>query len=218
MTDLLTASASAPSARRSQTRQRLMTAAVTVFAERGIIGASVEEICEAAGFTRGAFYSNFSDRDELVVALLRHEMETQYAAAEQAIAALKTAARTESSAEALVSTALRTFEEAGRAGRDWVLTQQELLLYAARVPQVRESYQAFSEECLKQFSTLIVDAIGHAGREFTVSFEDAITLLTAAHQQVHLDALLTGEQVDLRPMGVLLLAISRPIPERPPRA
>jgi AcrR family transcriptional regulator len=217
MTDLLPRSPQ-PSARRTQTRQRLMTAAVTVFAERGIIGASVEEICEAAGYTRGAFYSNFSDRDELVVALLRHEMETQYAAAEEAITALKAAARTETSAEKLVSTALTTFEEAGRAGRDWILTQQELLLYAARVPEVRESYRAFSDECLRQFSALIVDAIGHAGREFSVSFEDAITLLTATHQQVHLAALLSGERVDLRPMGVLLLAISRPAPGAGPHA
>ena len=40
------------SARRARTRQRLMAAAVQVFAERGVIGSSVEEICEAAGFTR----------------------------------------------------------------------------------------------------------------------------------------------------------------------
>ena len=63
-----------------------MAAAVRMFAERGIIGASVEEICEAAGFTRGAFYSNFADKDELVLALLRKTLRTQVAAAEQAIA------------------------------------------------------------------------------------------------------------------------------------
>ena len=57
-------------ARRARTRQRLMAAAVAVFAERGVIGSSVEEICEAAGFTRGAFYSNFADKDALVLALI----------------------------------------------------------------------------------------------------------------------------------------------------
>ena len=57
-------------ARRAQTRERLLAAAVAVFADRGINGASVEEICEAAGFTRGAFYSNFADKSELVLALL----------------------------------------------------------------------------------------------------------------------------------------------------
>ena len=42
-------------ARRAATRERLVDAAVVVFAEKGVLGAAVEEICEAAGFTRGAF-------------------------------------------------------------------------------------------------------------------------------------------------------------------
>lgn len=211
MTDVLTGHSSPLSPRRTQTRLRLMDAAVSAFAERGIIGASVEEICESAGFTRGAFYSNFSDKDELVVALLRTEIDNQYQAAQQAISALKSAADSDTSAEKLVSIALTAFEDAGRAGRDWILTQQELLLYAARVPAVREAYLAYSEMCLKQFSSLIGDAIAYAGLEFTVTFEDAVTLLGAAHQQVHLSALLSGESLDSRPMGVLLLAITRPI-------
>ena len=40
--------------RRAQTQERLMAAAGRVFAERGISGASVEEISAAAGVTRGA--------------------------------------------------------------------------------------------------------------------------------------------------------------------
>ena len=48
-------------ARRAATRERLIDAAIDVFAEKGVLGASVEEICEDAGFTRGAFYSNFDD-------------------------------------------------------------------------------------------------------------------------------------------------------------
>jgi len=190
-----------------------MTAAVSVFAARGIIGASVEEISEAAGFTRGAFYSNFADKDELVLALLRREIETQYAAAEQAIAAMKVAARShqETAAEDLVALALNAFGEAGQLGRDWILTQQELLLYAARVDRVRASYLQFSAESYKQFSALVGDAIGYAGREFTLSFADAINLLGATHQQAQLQSLLTGATLDLRPLGLLLLAISRPV-------
>jgi AcrR family transcriptional regulator len=54
------------SARRQATRERVLEAAGEVFAERGFHGASVEDICERAGFTRGAFYSNFSSKDDLV--------------------------------------------------------------------------------------------------------------------------------------------------------
>jgi AcrR family transcriptional regulator len=210
MTEVLTAQSSRPSARRAQTRARLMDAAVTVFAERGIIGASVEEICERAGFTRGAFYSNFSGKDELVVALLRHEMETQYSAAEHAIGLMKVAAQQERSAEDLISATLTEFEAAGRAGRDWVLTQQELLLHAARVPQVRVAYQVFSDECLRQLSSLIADAVAYAGLEFSVSFEVALSLLSATHQQALMATLLTDAPLDYGPLRVLVLAITRP--------
>jgi AcrR family transcriptional regulator len=48
-----------------------MRAAYEVFAEAGLDGASVEAICERAGFTRGAFYSNFSTKEELFFELVR---------------------------------------------------------------------------------------------------------------------------------------------------
>lgn len=55
--------------RRENTRARLLEAAALVFAEVGLEGASVEAICERAGFTRGAFYSNFDSKDELFLEL-----------------------------------------------------------------------------------------------------------------------------------------------------
>ncbi|GAA4330837.1 TetR/AcrR family transcriptional regulator [Pigmentiphaga soli] len=58
---------------RDQTRQRLMDAAQSIFIERGVAAASVEEISEAAGYTRGAFYSNFDSKLELFLALLRRD-------------------------------------------------------------------------------------------------------------------------------------------------
>ena len=60
----------AGSRRREQTRARLLDAAHEVFAEVGMDAASVETICERAGFTRGAFYSNFESKDELFLALI----------------------------------------------------------------------------------------------------------------------------------------------------
>ena len=60
----------AGSRRREQTRARLLAAAHEVFAEVGMDAASVEMICERAGFTRGAFYSNFESKNELFLALI----------------------------------------------------------------------------------------------------------------------------------------------------
>jgi AcrR family transcriptional regulator len=46
-----------------------------VFAEQGIGAASVEAITSAAGLTRGAFYSNFDGKDELITAMLADHVE-----------------------------------------------------------------------------------------------------------------------------------------------
>ncbi len=46
-----------------------------MFEERGIGGASIEAIAAAAGFTRGAFYSNFRSKDELIIAMLEDHVE-----------------------------------------------------------------------------------------------------------------------------------------------
>ncbi|MDX5318539.1 MAG: TetR family transcriptional regulator, partial [Actinomycetes bacterium] len=62
-----------PSPRRTATRDRLIEAALGVFAEKGVLAATVEEICDAAGFTRGAFYSNFESKTELFFALAERE-------------------------------------------------------------------------------------------------------------------------------------------------
>ena len=65
----MTDTVAATTRRREATRQKLLDAAAQVFAEVGLDAASVEAICERAGFTRGAFYSNFETKDELFLEL-----------------------------------------------------------------------------------------------------------------------------------------------------
>ena len=60
---------------RDDTREKLFEAAARVFEEQGIGGASIEAIAAAAGFTRGAFYSNFKSKDELIIAMLEDHVE-----------------------------------------------------------------------------------------------------------------------------------------------
>jgi AcrR family transcriptional regulator len=65
--------------KQAETRRRLLDAAERVFLRRGLQGSSVEEIAAEAGFTRGAFYSNFKSKDELFVELLQDRVYRQYA-------------------------------------------------------------------------------------------------------------------------------------------
>jgi AcrR family transcriptional regulator len=68
---------------REETRQRLLEAAVEVFINQGIGAASIDHIAAAAGFSRGAVYSNFADKDELVMELLRQMTESSIAELDQ---------------------------------------------------------------------------------------------------------------------------------------
>jgi AcrR family transcriptional regulator len=196
------------SARRAQTRERLMAAATAVFAERGVIGASVEEICEAAGFTRGAFYSNFADKDALVLALLEAGVAAQYAAAERAVDELKAVSGSHSPAE-LVWQALARFEAMGQPSREGVLAQRELMLHAARVPSLRAPYLAFQEACAARLQDLIGDALRVAGLEFVLPFDQALELLVATHDHSEARMLFTGT-ADSSPLQALIMAITRP--------
>src|ERR1700760_3280817 len=60
---------------REDTRDKLFEAAARVFEDQGIGGASIEAIALAAGFTRGAFYSNFASKDELIIAMIENHVE-----------------------------------------------------------------------------------------------------------------------------------------------
>ena len=61
------------STRNPDTREALIIAATAELAEHGL-DASLDAICARAGFTRGAFYVHFGDRDALLVAVIDREL------------------------------------------------------------------------------------------------------------------------------------------------
>lgn len=63
---------------REHNREQLLLAAERIFAERGIQGASIDDVAAAAGLTKGAVYSNFADKDDLI----RQAMQRRTATAE----------------------------------------------------------------------------------------------------------------------------------------
>src|SRR5436853_4965753 len=61
--------------RKERTKSELVEAARAVFLRRGFHGASVEEIAEEAGYTKGAVYSNFDGKDALFLAAFEEHFE-----------------------------------------------------------------------------------------------------------------------------------------------
>ncbi len=54
------------------TRDALIAAGMELFAKDGLDGPSLDEISAHAGFTRGAFYVHFADRDDFLAAVMDH--------------------------------------------------------------------------------------------------------------------------------------------------
>jgi AcrR family transcriptional regulator len=64
----------------AQTREALLAAARQLVAERGFGGVSVGDVAAAAGFTKGAFYSNFESREAMLLELVQRLHEEQRSA------------------------------------------------------------------------------------------------------------------------------------------
>jgi AcrR family transcriptional regulator len=66
---------------RAETRRRILDAAFAVFSARGIAASSLSEVAAAAGLTKGAVYSSFDSKDELVLALMEEHAAARIDAA-----------------------------------------------------------------------------------------------------------------------------------------
>jgi AcrR family transcriptional regulator len=65
------------SARKAQTRQRLLEAAARVYARSGFGGATLDQVAAEAGFTKGAVYSHFGSKENLLLALMEEHLASQ---------------------------------------------------------------------------------------------------------------------------------------------
>jgi AcrR family transcriptional regulator len=117
---------------RERTRQELIDAAAVVFAKHGFHGASVDQVAEAAGYTKGAVYSNFRSKEELFLELLERQLDRSVELLERVIEDVPVDQRADAFADQ--AAALPILEG------EWFLLEAEFLLYAARNddPSVRE--------------------------------------------------------------------------------
>ena len=67
------------SARKAETRARLLEAAARVYARRGFGGATLDEVAAEAGFTKGAVYGHFGSKENLLLALMEEHLAEQVA-------------------------------------------------------------------------------------------------------------------------------------------
>ncbi len=157
------------SARREATRERVLDAAREVFAERGVIGATVEDICARAGFTRGAFYSNFADKQELLDALVRRERGRLLELLTSNLTLAEDASRSGPQDEAAVfDTLVERFLASIPIDRQLSLVQTELEIHAIRDPAASAAVRESDAEFQARLAQFIERGVAILDRELLV--------------------------------------------------
>ena len=113
----------------------MLAAAKRLFVDRGFGGTSLRDIAAEAGYTQGAFYSNFASKEELFVELMRERSQTQVADIARVLS------DPDASGEDIL-TALEVWSRTVDAGSEWSVLGVEFKLQGRRNPAFAVASQA----------------------------------------------------------------------------
>jgi AcrR family transcriptional regulator len=165
-----------PERRRQLTRDALIEAAAQVFTQRGFHGASLDEIAETAGFTRGAIYKNFGDKEDLFFAVFDRNIEVNLAAFADRLDGGQAIANLDAAALADIWQTVR-----GRDPDSYML-ELEFRLYAFRNPEVRERYADHQRTMRDLVVRFIEELTDEAGFTLAVPAEQVASIVEAASE------------------------------------
>ncbi len=146
--------------RRAETRQRLLDAAREVFAREGFGRSTVEQVCEAAGFTRGAFYSNFTSFDELFLEMWAQESASM-------LSRLQAMADDDAPTVKDLRSAVKRVLEALPVDTEWFQITAEFTAHAVRTPGLAQ-VMARREDAIQEALFPVIDRLlAQIGRRVT---------------------------------------------------
>lgn len=162
--------------RREATRTRLIEAAIDAFAERGIDATSVEQLCERADFTRGAFYSNFATKDDLCIAILEHQRAAMIDALTEAFQLPDDA-----DLEWALQEALPAFFRSLNPSSNSRLTMLEIRLRATRVRELRARLREFEAETRPMMTRILTRILEGLGAKFRLELDQIVDVAEAIY-------------------------------------
>jgi AcrR family transcriptional regulator len=174
--------------RREETREQVLAAAARVFARNGFHGTSLESVAEEAGFSRGAVYYNFADKEELFLELLdrrcaerAQDLREVFADTDDDVAA------TSRQAQLAAQHAL----DAMTGDPEWRALYLEFLAHAARDPAFRRRFARRTDEMRSALEEIVVeragpfaDALGMSPQQLAVVI-DALGVGLWGHHMLH---------------------------------
>jgi AcrR family transcriptional regulator len=184
------------SSRRRQTRDRLVTAATQLFAEKSVEATSVEELCERAGFTRGAFYSNFDSKEELCLEIVRQRGELLLETTRKALAMIPDAPVGGSRLDEIIAKVVAVVDLGSTLDDNWVLVRGELRLYAYRNPSFLPALLEAESSALALAVPALEDTLRRQRAGLLVPIEQLLLTLDAYCERTRMDAILAGRPGD----------------------
>lgn len=156
--------------RRPITVSTLLDAALELFAEHGFGATSIPDICERAGLTKGAFYSNFANKEALFLALLDRSWEQRAQWIRRAAPAGALSPQQDEPPAASVRLEI---------DRQWTLVSMEFSLHAIRQPEVAKLLVAHERRVRSELALLIIEALERAQRIPTRPVDELARMIVA---------------------------------------
>src|SRR5690348_8583883 len=177
-----------PTERREETRQQVLDAAARVFAQRGFHATSLDAIAEEAGFSRGAVYYNFADKEELFLEIL----DRRCAERAQDLREVFTGDSDdigETSRQA--DLASRHAFDAMTGDTEWRALYLEFLAHAARNPEFRKAFGKRTDQMRSALREVVVERTAPVADALPMTPEQLAVVLDAlgiglwAHHMLH---------------------------------
>jgi AcrR family transcriptional regulator len=195
--------------RKSQTRERLIDAAAQVFADRGFEAATLDEVAAAAGYTKGAVYSNFESKTDLFIALIERRIEVQSAKHARRIEGLDLQAMARGMSDAA--------DTETDSDKRWVVLAVEFWLHAMRDERARLLMSEQYERARTVSAELIVSIYEKTGQKPPFEPRDLAIVIEALSVGLAFQAALDPEHVRISLQAeVLAMVLGFPASDIPP--
>jgi AcrR family transcriptional regulator len=185
--------------RQRQTRAELLAAAHRVFLRDGFHGASLTDIAEEAGYTFGAVYSNFQNKDDLFLAVMDAESERRIPLH---VDMLLDAASVE---EGLRASA-REYAQYAQQHPNWTAVYVEFWTHVARRPELRRQVVERHERLLDAVTELLEEFARRWEIEFTIPVREVVRGYYALSRGMGLERLLDLQATPLAQFEEIFLA------------
>ncbi|WP_409435298.1 TetR/AcrR family transcriptional regulator [Mycobacterium sp. SMC-14] len=187
--------------RLERTRSLLLDAAEEVFAEKGFTTATLDDIAQAAGYTKGAIYKHFTAKDELFLAVSDRYWRRYFENFAEVMAnATKVGVRE------LDDIAERWQRLSRDRGAEHAALGYEFTLYLLRNPEARERVAAKRAEVVEQLAKFIVEGVQRLGGSLLIPALTLAQVLVATSDSAVLASELDG--IDLyRPVVAMYVAM-----------